>query len=137
MKQSTPLCFSIDAQMMFAAPIDATGISVDFCCRSAASYQTQDDIWLYIGYGLWQFYNRLRLQTWISKQSTRWNDFRLFSWVYFECNYREARVWRVLERNGVQWLNAKPVRQGPSMPYLPLPKQCNWKLCYNNRTMSD
>ncbi len=145
------LCFNNDAQTMFAAAIDATTINVDFCCRSAANPTITicgDDI----GSGRIAGLARAGEFTYETKGNiypnfildTNYDDFT----IVYGCKPRSGsnqrdekifvytrgytltatllpRVRRVLERNGIQWSAVRPVRQGATLPYLPLPKQCN------------
>lgn len=144
-----PLCLNNDAQTMFAATIDATGINVAFCCRSAAdptvttcgedigsgrvtalsspgefTYQTKDNI--YPQYILDTDYDNFTIVYGCKPGSgTDQRDETIFvySRSYSLSVALKARVLLALERNGIQWSKARPVRQGSSMPYLPRPKE--------------
>lgn len=148
---NNPLCFNNDAQTMFAAQFDATSINVDFCCRSAAdrtvttcgenlgsgrinalpipgqfTYESKGEV--YPNFVLDTDYDNFTIVYGCrpgSDGNSRDELIFIYSRSYTLSRTLQARVLHVLQRNGIQSAKVKFVRQGCSLPYLPLPKRCN------------
>lgn len=150
-----PLCYANEGQTIYAAQFDATTITAQFCCRSAAN-PNEAFCGNTVGSGTIIPTNRPGVFTYYTKTDldkievqVLYTDYDDLTIVYgcrpspcgcptkrqelilvLSRNYKlssasETTARNVLERNDIKFSNAKPVKQGPSMPYTPNSNSCN------------
>lgn len=139
---TSPLCYNgNEGQTMYTAPVDDTTLTLQYCCRSSADPSipycgekvgTGTTVSTgYVGGFIYQFDD----QTYLSHPID--TDYDNFAIVY-GCKPESGeelifiitrdytlparllpRVNKILKRNGIAWSKLKPVKQGPTVPYIP------------------
>lgn len=145
----SPLCFNNEGHTAYAYPTNTTEISVACCCRSAVdtelvtcspqvgtgilnalsnpgmfSYEFDDNIYtvfvLDIDYENFGVIYGCKPGLF----NTRDELIFIFTRDYQLSSTLEPRVRGVFQRNNIDWSNALAIKQGPSVPYIPGPKNC-------------
>lgn len=143
---SSPKCFNKNEGLtMYAAPYDDESLTINFCCRSAATPNTAT-CGPEVGSGIVKVTSTPGEMTYEFNNKNKFyyiyvldTDYENFTIVY-GCNPRgrerdelilihsrhyklsnalEHRIRKVVQQNGGDWSNAKPIRQGPTIPYTP------------------
>lgn len=145
------LCYKNEGQTMYAAQYNVTHITVNMCCRSAADttvavcgadigsgyviatttpgqfiYEYLDN--MYPAFVLDTDYESYTI-IYGCKPGSRSNQrdevLYIYSRDYMMSNIYQDRVRSVLEKNNIQWFEARPVKQGPTIPYNLFAKECH------------
>lgn len=142
---NSPLCLNNEGQTMYATQYDDKIIHVEMCCRSAAAPETaycgrkvgsgtvqaisnpgnftyESDDKVYPVYVLDMDYESFNIVYGCKPgPNDEGRDEMLFvtSRSYQLNNTLVNRVRNVLRRNEINWTKAKPVKQGPTIPYIP------------------
>lgn len=145
---NNPLCLNNEGQTTYTAQYDDKTFHVQVCCRSAATPDIAvcgRDIGTAIlsatstpGEFTYELYNNVYP---LFLLDTDYDNYAIvygckpglegrdelifvFSRRYQLNDTLVKRVRDVIQRNGIDWSKAKPVRQGPSIPYTPGSKPC-------------
>lgn len=147
------LCYQNEGQTLYAAQLDERTINLQMCCRSATNrdvafcgskigsgtatatnntceflYQTGTDSNNLLVYVLDTNYDDLTVAYGCRPGSRRGSRRKELIFVlsrdYKLSKSFETRARNVLQRNGIEFSNAKPVTQGQSIPYTPNSRSC-------------
>lgn len=149
---NSSLCLNNEGRTIYAAQFDDKTVNTDMCCRSAAEpevavcgskigtgaatatsnpgefmYKFDNNVYpIYIIDTDYENYSVLYgCKPGSGRRSTLDELIIVFSRDYQLNDTFEARVRKVIKKNGGDWSKAKPSKQGDSTPYTPGPRPCS------------